>query len=211
MNSKKLPYTHPNLKYWTADKLNAIEATMSWGGGWVDPYPYNVFFLLNRSAALGQGHAAIALCKKGGNLVEYSYCGENSWSPIQPARVAMLKNSFNITFNGLRSNSGWVVHGFLQDNNYWNERYTDCYAMQVTRTSYNAMLAYAATILNNPGTYILATNNCLHFVYNTLAQGNITLVNDTLHNITTIVPNVAFDSIYDVLGADSYGAGKYIF
>lgn len=167
---------------------------------------WNVFIFFNMQAAFSLGHAMLGLGKINDPIESFSYYRPGN-KPVAPGYVACLLES--MTFQDIIDASGWIKQGVPGD--YWNEHLDSCIAMQCSEKQGQMMLDFAHDTVENPGTYNLVSNNCLHFIQDALAKVNIVLTTKSGKQIHTIIPNAIFDDVVGVKGAKRYGKWKYWF
>ena len=169
---------------------------------------FNAFVLFNLEAAFDEGHAILALGPIGGPLETYSFYRQGN-AVEAPALMACLREP--MTFVDLQKASGWLVHG--NPGNYWNEHVNAALAVAFPQSTYDPIHAFAEATRKNPGTYNLITHNCLHFVEEALAAGNVRIETHSGRELHTIVPKDAFKDARTVSGdhAERFAAWKYWF
>lgn len=167
---------------------------------------FSIFLLFNLEAAFDYGHVILALGPMNGPLETYSFYRQGT-ALKAPALMACLEHP--LTFAQIEASSGWIVHG--QPGNYWNEHVNAALALWCTKDAYNQIHTFAEAKRANPGVYDLFSYNCLTFVIEALAQGNIFLEVKSGKRLRTFIPRNAFRRVSQVVGAHKLGAWKYWF
>ncbi len=167
---------------------------------------FSIYLLFNLEAAFDYGHVILALGPMDGALETYSFYRQGT-AIKAPALMACLEHP--LTFAQIEASSGWIVHG--QPGNYWNEHVNAALALWCTKDAFSQIHAFAEEKRANPGMYDLFSYNCLTFVDEALAQGNIFLEDESGKQLRTFIPRDAFRHVSQVAGAHKLGAWKYWF
>ncbi|WP_305118069.1 hypothetical protein [uncultured Adlercreutzia sp.] len=169
---------------------------------------YTAYVLFNLEAAFDEGHAILALGPVGGPLETYSFYRQGN-AVKAPALMAQLEKP--VPFSAIQKASGWIQHG--QPGNYWNEHVDAALALAMPQGTYEPIRAFADAKAKQPGTYDLFTYNCLHFVEDALAAGDVHIDTHSGRALHTIIPKDAFKDARTVSGdhAERYQTWKYWF
>lgn len=199
--SKRLTLKHAHVD----QRIDAIPVS-DWTS--IPDHWFNAFVLFNLEAAFDEGHAILALGPVGGELETYSFYRKGNVVEA-PGLMACLREP--VTFSDIQKASGWIVHG--QPGNYWNEHMNAALGIAFPQSTYDPIRAFAEAKRKNPGTYNLFTYNCLHFVEDALAAGNVRIDTHSGRELHTIIPKDAFKDARTVSGdhAERFASWKYWF
>lgn len=208
-------YQKPSIQYWPAANLDAIEATMSGGGGYY-PATGSVYLLNNVDglSSIGDigilGHAAIMIQKPYSSLFSlYNFGPSDNESPIHEGAVGVFAEGdmSYATFRSQCQNGGVVVDN---DHTSWTEGFDRCIRIDVSQSTCSLMRSYAIGKISDPNYYIAISYNCLSFVIDVLSYGGITVYGPSGGDLSaSLIPNSFFnDASSCSLG--SFHAVQYI-
>ena len=207
---KGLAYSKPSLRYWTAEELDAIEATMSGGGGVSFSY---ITIVNNPSFGFGvAGHSGLLFCAS-----LHSPCSLYSFGPYDnhtngvEGSIAYIYNpedgrAFNVFRSVCRRDGGIIIGNPRRVP--WKEKFARFIQLGVNYEKYRIMLARANYVAAHPPTYQATGSNyesgynCQAFVNDVLRTANIVLKTDAGASLlSNIVPNEVMDYASHASGA----------
>lgn len=215
MSNPRIAYEKPGIQYWPAADLDAIEATMSGGGGYY-PATGSVYLLNNVDglSSIGNtgilGHAAIMIQKPYSSLFSlYNFGPSDNESPIHEGAVGMFAQGDMSypTFQSQCRNGGVLVSN---GDTSWTEGFDRHIRIDVSQSACALMRSYAIDKISNPNYYIAISYNCLSFVIDVLSYGGITIYGPSGNDLSaSLIPNSFFnDASSCSLG--SFHAAQYI-
>ena len=174
MYISKLPYNKPRLQYWTAEKLNAIEATMSGGGGGggYTPTCY-AYVLVNSDAVAGFGHGALAIVK-GSAVTVFSFVGDGLDFIILDDQLVsgFLTQGMPATLYSYSD----TLTSFEANPRYGDDYYNTALKMGITLTQYNSILAEGTKRLyKQTKKYSLLNYNCMDCALDLLSCAGVSI------------------------------------
>jgi hypothetical protein len=215
MSSSKATYRKPDIQYWSAADLDAIEATMSGGGG---SYPATgSVYLLNNVDGLSSvgdtgilGHAAIMIQKPYSSLFSlYNFGPSDNKSPFCEGTIGVFADG-DMSWTAFRSKcrSGGVA--VENGNTSWTEGFDRHIRIDVSQSACALMRRFAINKISNPSYYVAVSYNCLSFVIDVLSYGGITVYGSSGNDLSaSLIPNSFFnDASSCSLG--SFHAVQYI-
>ena len=172
MRISKLSYNKPQLQYWPGEKLDAIEATMSGGGGGYMPICY-AYVLVNTGAVAGFGHGALAIAK-GSTVRVFSFVGDGLESIILDDQLVsgFLTQGMSATLYSYSD----ILTSFEANPRYGDDYYNIALKMEITLTQYNSILAEGAERLYRQNKeYSLLNYNCMDCALDLLSCAGVSI------------------------------------
>lgn len=192
MQTFRLPYSAPKLQYWTTKELDAIEASMSGGGGYT-PTCY-AYVLVNAGAVAGFGHGALAV-SKGNAVTVFSFVGDGIEAVILDDQLVsgFLTQGMSATLHSYSD----TLSAFESSPRYDDDYYNIALKMQISLTQHNRILAEGARRLYKQNKeYSLLNYNCMDCALDLLSCAGVSISwNQDLQNVVTACAS-AFSALF---------------
>jgi hypothetical protein len=212
--SRATLYKKPTLQFWTSERLNLIEASMSSGGGsspkiryiYIVNTPDNNNPLLNLT-----GHSALLFVLQDGSVELFSFSPyDNKTTPANGAiatTVNQVKSFYEFKQACLANN----YEGILISNGYktWNESFKRAIKLGITEERYIKIYNYASQIKSEPPTYDVLDYNCQIFCNYALYHGGLALQNFLGYPFDSIIPNYVYDQAVGAQNAITFSKSEF--
>lgn len=199
MGNLRTVYEKPSIQYWSATDLDAIEATMSGGGG---TYPATgSVYLLNNVDGLSSisntgilGHAAIMIQKPYSVLFSlYNFGPRDNKSPIHEGAIGMFAEG-DMSYSTFQSQCRRGGVAVANDYMKWIEGFDRYIRIDVSQSICALMRSYAINKISASNSYVAVSYNCLSFVIDVLSYGGITIYGPSGNNLSSsLIPNTFFN------------------